>query len=63
MRDGRSEPPIRRSLKPDHHEGNYATRNRARGKCVRKEREGVDVREGGRTLEICRVSDRKEGGE
>jgi hypothetical protein len=63
MRDRGSEPPICRSLGPDHHEGNHATRNLTRGKCVRKEREGADAREGGRTLEICRVSDSREGGE
>jgi hypothetical protein len=40
MRDGGSEPPIRRSLGPDHREGNHATRNLARGKCVRKKRGG-----------------------
>jgi hypothetical protein len=63
MRDGGSEPPIRRSLGPDHREGNHATHNLAREKCVRKKRKGADAREGGRTLEICRVSDSREGGE
>jgi hypothetical protein len=40
MRDGGSEPPIRRSLRPNHREGNRATHNLARGKFVRKERGG-----------------------
>jgi hypothetical protein len=52
MRDGGSEPPIHRSLGPDHREGNHATRNLARGKFMRKEQEGENEREGGRTLEI-----------
>jgi hypothetical protein len=30
-------------------------------KCVREKRKGADAREGGRTLEICRVSDSREG--
>jgi hypothetical protein len=52
MKAGGSKLPIRRSLGPDHHKGNHAKHNLARGKCVRKEREEADVREGGRTLEI-----------
>jgi hypothetical protein len=40
MRDGGSEPPIRRSLGPNHHEVNRTTCNLARGKCVRKRHGG-----------------------
>jgi hypothetical protein len=40
MRDGGSEPHICRSLRPYHREGNCATFNFTRGKCMRKKQEG-----------------------
>jgi hypothetical protein len=50
MKDGGSEPAIRRSLGPDHHMGDHATCNLASGKRCEEEAQGVDAREGGRTL-------------
>jgi hypothetical protein len=43
MRDG-GEPPIRRSLGPNHHEENRATCNLAREKCKERRVVGVEVR-------------------
>jgi hypothetical protein len=63
MRDGGSEPPIRRSLGPDHREGNRATRNLARGKCVRKKRGRGRCEEKKRNFGKYRVSDSGEEGE
>jgi hypothetical protein len=60
---GGGEPPIHRAVKPDQCEGNRATRNLARAKGVREKQEG-GRREGRQgTLEKCKVSDSREGGE
>jgi hypothetical protein len=45
MRDGGTKIPIHRSLGPNHCEGNRATCNLARGKCMGRSEKGVDVRE------------------
>jgi hypothetical protein len=47
MRDGGSEPPIHRSLGPDHLEGNCATHNLAKGE-MREEEAKRGRREGRR---------------
>jgi hypothetical protein len=65
MRDG-GEPPIRRVLRPDHHEEDHATRNLAERRKGRKSVGSGGRCEGkrkGRTLEKYRVSDSREEGE
>jgi hypothetical protein len=50
MRDGGSEPPIRRSLRPNHCEGNCSTHNLMRGKRREEEVQRGENARGGREL-------------
>jgi hypothetical protein len=63
MRDGGSEPPIHRSLGPDHHEGNSATCNLEREKCMRKKHGWGRCEGRKRNSGKYRVSDSGEEGE